>query len=118
MRLLSHVPASLQPNAMPPLALVCKDPSLCLTSSLAFNASDKHAITAQSGRVDTRQAHLIWTFCNFQLFPVLLPYNVFCLQLAPVPERAPAQRTTRSPEGERVGVKERERETDTQRQRK
>lgn len=51
-------------------------------------------------------------------FFLLLPFNVFCLQLAPVPERAPAQHTTHSPvrrasrcERERTRVSERHRET-------
>ncbi len=51
-------------------------------------------------------------------FFLLLPFNVFCLQLAPVPERAPAQHTTHSPVRRASRCeRERTRESETQRQR-
>lgn len=96
---------------------------------ITFSASyKKHANIAQSGHAETKHAGLLLTFCcnNFKTFSniffPLFSRNAFCLELAPVPERAPAQHTTHSP-ARRASRCEREREgwardTETDRERK
>lgn len=79
-------------------------------------------MTTQSGHAETWHAGLhfaatFWKCAIYYIFFLLLFLNVFCLQLAPVPERAPAQHTTHSPvrrasqcERERTRVNERHRD--------
>lgn len=67
--------------------------------------------------------HFAATFSKFAIYYIfflLLLFNVFCLQLAPVPERARLSSPLIPLLGERVGVKEREqgwaRDTETERE--